>query len=98
MVPKCNDLIWRDPRIINENKGDNKSQQVSNQMKSITDDRDGVGNIAPDKLASDENEGDNDHYDQLTKVVGIVFFWRRFIQVFQMVRPLWLPAHLLFHV
>lgn len=46
-------LLLRKPE---ENKGDNKSKQISDKMKSIANNRNGMGNISSHELSGDEHK------------------------------------------
>ena len=67
------------PREPDEDKGNDKAQQIGNQVEGITDDRDGMRDDAADELAGDEDKGDDDDNDEFLEVAGVVLLGGRLV-------------------
>jgi hypothetical protein len=70
-------LFWE----IEEEKAEDEAHQVSDEMDGIRNDGDGVRDDSSCDFTAYEDKGDQNNNNQPFVTIGIVLFWRRFVEV-----------------
>lgn len=81
MISKGNLVVHLFLRQVEEDKGEEKAQEVTYQMDGIWDDGDRFCHLPSDYFHSDEERSNDDHYNQPSIIAGVILRRGRAVQL-----------------